>query len=483
LTTRAMVARVRRGPSIDVRLLLLGLGVFVVCLLAARLLTEPRHLRLAVVGTALAVILGLGAISQRRLLFGLIVWLVALGFLRRVLSVIGPPPHADPLLLVGPAAMAVLFAGAVRSGAFHRRSRLASAVLALNVLTLVGALNPLQGGLTTGLASLLLVLVPTLAFWVGRGLCTDETIATVLKLFAVLSIPAGLYGLGQTFAGFPSWDKAWISAHATDYVSITVQGVPRAFASFSAASEYVTFLAIGLIIWVALGFGPLLAPIAVGAVGMLAVAIFYEGTRGAVIGSLIALAMMTAARRGIRLRWSLAFVAVLVLLLPSGVAYLVRNGPSGGYSSPLVARQVAGLQHPGDPTVSTLQSHIKLVKEGLHSASHDPLGRGTATVTIAGLKFGGGYRGTEADPSNAAVAWGIPGLIVYLVILVEAIRRAYRFASVRRGWLAPAALAVIVVTALEWLNGGQYAVAFLPWLLLGWIDRSLSESAAAQEPA
>jgi hypothetical protein len=31
---------------------------------------------------------------------------------------------------------------------------------------------------------------------------------------------------------------------------------------------------------------------------------------------------------------------------------------------------------------------------------------------------------------------------------------------------------VLVITLLQWLNGGQYAVAFLVWLVLGWVDRA-----------
>jgi hypothetical protein len=44
--------------------------------------------------------------------------------------------------------------------------------------------------------------------------------------------------------------------------------------------------------------------------------------------------------------------------------------------------------------------------------------------------------------------------------------------------VAGAAIAIIVVMSLQWFNGGLYAVAFLPWLLLGWIDRSLMQRAA-----
>jgi hypothetical protein len=94
-------------------------------------------------------------------------------------------------------------------------------------------------------------------------------------------------------------------------------------------------------------------------------------------------------------------------------------------------------------------------------------------VTLAGTKFGGAEASTEADPSNAAVAWGIPGLIAYLVISISGLLRGYQLAFIRRDWLAPAALAILILMLSQWLNGGQYAVAFLPWLLLGWIDRSV----------
>jgi hypothetical protein len=459
--------RVERGS------LLVGAAVVLASLVFARMLTDPHQLRLAVVGLAILLAVAFAGSSPIRLLYALVVWLTALGFLRRTLNVISPEPHVDPLLLVGPFAIGVLFVAAAKNGAFRERSVLASAVLALNVLALVGAFNPLQGSLATGLAGLLFVLVPTLAFWIGRGLCDDRTVATLLKLFAVLSIPAATYGLAQTFAGFPSWDSTWIAAHETDYGGITVDGVARAFGSFSAASEYAYFLAIGLIVWAAFGLTPALAPVAVGSITVLSVAIYYEGARGIVFVSLVALAMLAGVRTGIRLKWSLVFGALLVILLPYAVGYIVRSG-SSGYSTPFVARQVEGLRNPTDPRVSTLQAHIDLVKQGMYSARLEPVGKGTGAVTIAGKKFGGVSSGAEADPGNAAVAWGIPGLLVYIVIAFEAIRRGYRLALLRRRyWAAPAAFAVIVLTTFQWLNGGQYAVAFLPWLLMGWIDRSL----------
>ena len=473
-------ARLRRPMGVDS--LVFAAVVVAGSVLAARLLSEPATVRLGIVGIAVVLIVGLSAKPPVVLLGGLVVWLTALGLLRRVLNTITPVPHADPLLLVGPLAIAVLFVVAARRGAFEHRTYLASGVLVLNVLALVGVLNPLQGSLATGLGGLLFVLVPTMAFWIGRGLLNDRTAATILKLVAVVSIPCAIYGLAQTFNGFPAWDSAWLEAHRTDYAALTVQGVPRAFASFSAASEYATFLAIGLVIWTAYGLNPRFAPIAFGAIAMLAVAIFWHGSRGIVFLLVVALAMMAGARTGVRLKWSLALGALMILLLPSVVGYVVGSGYSGS-SSPLVTRQVEGLQNPRTAESSTLDAHFSLLTNGIRSAAAEPIGRGSGAVTIAGEKFGGVSASTEADPSNAAVAWGIPGLLAYCVVLIAALSRGYRLAFVRRDPLAIAALAIVVVTTSQWLNGGQYAVAFLPWLLLGWIDRTLvTASSRAQEP-
>jgi hypothetical protein len=38
------------------------------------------------------------------------------------------------------------------------------------------------------------------------------------------------------------------------------------------------------------------------------------------------------------------------------------------------------------------------------------------------------------------------------------------------------------VTLLQWLNGGHYGVAFLPWLVLGWVERSSSSAASPETP-
>jgi hypothetical protein len=70
-----------------------------------------------------------------------------------------------------------------------------------------------------------------------------------------------------------------------------------------------------------------------------------------------------------------------------------------------------------------------------------------------------------------AVAAGLPGLALYLCLAGTGIHRAYKTAKLRHDRLALCAFGVLVAMAFQWLNGGQYSVAILPWFLLGWLDR------------
>ena len=462
------------------------LGVLLAPLVLAKLVTNPQRTRDAVLVVAALLILGLAWSLERRLLYAILIWFSVLGLVRRLLDVVSTPTSADPVLLVGPLAMIALVTIAAERGAFRQRTRLASAVLALNVLTILGAFNPIQGSLTGGLAGLLFVLVPTLAFWVGRSLVDDGVLARLFKLAAVIAVLAATYGLDQTFNSFPSWDSTWINAHQQDFLALTVNGVPRAFASFSAPSEYGLFLAVGLIAWLVLGLRAAL-PVTVIVIAGLGVALWYEGTRSVIVALLIALAMIVGAWRRWRLVPSLAAAAALLVMLPFAVNRLAPSGSAtattasvSASGSPFASRQIAGLSNPTNSKVSTLNAHLGLLRSGLTSAVHDPLGKGTGVISIAGGKFGGQSSGTEADPSNAALAFGVPGLIAYLVILVAGLGGMYRLAARRRDALSLIALGVLVVTGFQWLNGGNYAVAFLPWLVLGWMDRSRLE---AEPPA
>jgi hypothetical protein len=467
-----------RGRSESHRLLPLAsiVATTAVAAAAGSLVGAPTGLRSAIAGSLILAVVGLGLTAPRRLLLLLVVWLAALGLVRRLVSQLEAPGVADPLLLVGPAAFTVLAVAAAERGAFRERTYLANAVLLLSALAVVGAFNPLQGSIVAGLAGLLFFLIPMLAFWIGRSLCDDALLARLLKLIAVLGVGVAVYGLFQTFVGFPAWDADWIRT-TDNYQALRVETAEgetsiRPFATFSAASEFAYFAAIALLVWLVLGLTPSWFLFAAGAGVLLAASVFFQSSRGIVFVFLATAALTVAAARRLPIAPALLAAGVALILLPFAVSRLATPAVGVAHRSPLVSHQVEGLANPLHPE-STLHSHASLVVGGLRSAVDYPLGRGVGSVSLAGSKFGQAS-GTEADVSNAAVALGIPGLLAYLLILVGGFGQMYRFAVRRGDRLSLLALAIVVLTTLQWLNGGQYAVAFLPWLVLGWMDRQRS---------
>jgi hypothetical protein len=436
------------------------------------MVANPWLLRLALAACLVALVAIVGLRAPRRLLYALLAWLVVLGLQRRLLAGHLPATAADPILVVGPVTLAVLAFDAIQRHALQHRTALANSVLILTTFVVLGALNPLQGSLVSGITALLFY-APLLAFWVGRSLCDDETLKRVLYLVAGFAVPAALYGMFQVFSGFPSWDQAWIDRVAID--AFNVGDAIRPFSTFSAPSEYATFLTIAVLVWIAFGARRMRPLVGVPVSGLLVAAVVYQGSRSILLLFLASLGMMLGAWRRLSFVLSVCLGAVLLLLLPFAVDRfasddLERTGPSA-----LLAHQIDGLANPLDPEHSTAQIHIWLVIDGMKSALREPLGHGIGVVTIAGQKFGGATYSAEADPGNASVALGLPGLLAYLALLVLGYGTAFRLARARRDSLSLVVLGILTVTLLQWLNGGQYAVAFLPWLVLGWADRSLRE--------
>ena len=466
-----MIARVTGTPVLRRDLLRstgAALGLLVALLVVGRLVQEPTHVREVVAVAAVTLIFGVAARSPGLLLPSMALWLAALGMVRRLVTEVGVQNKLDPLLLVGPLGLGLLALWGMRRIPNESRTPLTKAIFVLTLLILLGSLNPRGGSVFSGIAGLLFVLVPTFGYWIGRNV-DDRALRRLFKLIAVLGLGAAAYGLLQTLAGFPSWDQQWIDQVA--YASLNVQGVIRPFASFSSASEYAGFLAVGIVIWVGAAFRIRYAALSALALALLIPALVLESSRGAIVMLLVALGMMLGASRRLPLLLAVGVGALLLFGLAFGLRSYGPSTSSNTTSGQLISHDVAGLSDPLNPQTSTVGVHLSLVLSGVKSAFTDPVGRGIGAVTIAGRTFGGVTAGTEADPSNMSVALGLPGLLAYLAVLILGVRRVYRVACARRDPLALIALGIVAATLLQWFNGGLYSIAFLPWLAFGWADR------------
>ena len=424
--------------------------------------------------------------SPRSTILGLAFWLIALGMVRRLVGSGSSGGLGDPLLLVGPAVLLLLFLVASGQGALRQRSRLANVIGLLSLLVLVEALNPFQGGLLVGLAGLLFMLVPMLAFWVGRSLLDDVTLRRLFQLVAVLSVVSAIYGLIQQFAGFPSWDERWITS--SGYVALNVgNGVTRAFGNFSSAQEYAAFLSVGLVILVSnlQRVRRVLLPLALGAIGLVGFALVLSSVRSSLVLTAAALGSMAAAR--VRLRPGIALVAgtLAVVALGVGLSFVstsaqTTTSAAANPTGTLLQHDISGITNPTG-SGSSLPGHLSENVRGVKSAFTQPIGYGTGSVTPASGHLGGSANaGTESDLGNAGTGLGLLGLFLYAVVVVLGLLCTYRLAARRRDTLAFAALGLLVVMLGQWLNGDLYSVAWLVWLSLGWADRNahlrLSES-------
>lgn len=448
---------------------------------AAWLVVHPEHVRLAIAAALITAAVGLSSVSPKALLVALSVWTVLLGLVRRLISGLVAVDQADPLLLVAPAALGILVLIAAHRRAFKDLTALAKTVLVLNVLVVLGAFNPAQRSVTAGIAGLLFLLVPVAGFWIGRSLVvTREVLAAVVRWLVPLGAAAAVYGLLQTLNGFPRWDADWArenEAYASLYI-FAGERVLRPFGTLSSAAEY-AFLLAGVAVavgasWLAGRSGRI--PIAA-LLALLGAGLALAAVRTVFITLAAALALMVGARRGLGLARSAFLLALAIASVTVFASYFVPQTAPGSSAQALVEHQFSGLANPLDPAESTLLVHLTLVREGVASALDEPLGLGTSVVTLAGSRFGGVEANTEADPSNVAVALGLPGFLVYVLLFALAVTTVYRLARHRRDWLSLTALGFLVVTSFQWLNGGHYAVTWVAWLLLGWADREFLTSA------
>jgi hypothetical protein len=427
-------------------------------------------LALAVCPLVLAVVW----MSPRSTILGLAFWLIALGMVRRLVGAGSSGGLGDPLLLVGPAVLVLLFIVASGRGALRHRSRLANVVGLLSLLVLVEALSPFQGGLLVGLAGLLFMLVPTLAFWVGRSLLDDVTLRRLFQLVAVLSVVSAFYGLIQQFVGFPSWDERWITS--SGYVALNVgNGVTRAFGNFSSAQEYAAFLSVGLVILVANlpKVRRVYLPVAVGAIGLVGFALVLASVRTSLVLTAAALGSMAAAR--VRLRPGAALLAGSFAIVALGVGLSFVSVSSQSATSPvgtLLQHDIAGITNPTG-SGSSLPGHLSETFDGVKSAFLQPIGYGTGSVTPASGRLGAAtIAGTDSDLGNAGTGLGLLGLGLYFAAVVLGLQCMYRLAARRRDALAFASLGLLIVMLDQWQNGNLYSVAWLVWLSLGWADRN-----------
>jgi hypothetical protein len=431
---------------------------------ALGVVAAPGALRLL---CAFAIALFLVTLSLARPAAGVVatfVFLVFLAFLRRVLIPEAGWSSVDPLLLVGPLVAAVLL---VRLFFLERRplapDLISKLVVVLLGLTFLEVLNP-SGGLASGIVGLLFTAVPLLWFFIGRELVSESLTDRLLRLIVVLGAVVAAYGLLQTEIGHPPWDVDWVNING--YESLNVGGEIRAFGTFSSSAEYGLF--VGSALAAAAAFVLQGRALALLALPVLGLALFLASGRAALITALFAVLAVVA------LRTRRPVTAVVVVVAAAGLAFgaikvfgsdISSAGAASG--NELISHQLGGITDPLNPDSSTLLLHGQLVWDGVKSSIHHPLGTGTGTTSrAAGLSKDENARSTEVDLSNAFVAFGPAGGVLYVGLVALVLLEAVRGYFAGKEFLLPV-IGVLIVGLGQWLTGGHYALSPLTWLLIG----------------
>lgn len=413
-----------------------------------------------------------------------LLWLPFLALVRRLLIADSGWSAQDPLLLVGP--IVVLFL-CYRVFIVEKRQladdRLSKLVLALLVIALLGAFNPIgEGGLLGGLGGLLFLGVPLLWFLIGRELGTRDTVRRVMYAVIGLSLVIGAYGLYQTKWGphLPQWDADWYQITGFDGAKAGVNeaGVVqyRPWGTFSSPGEYANYL--GTALAFAIAFLYHRRPAAAIVIPPLAVALFVAGGRSTMALALLTAVVLTALRTRNRV------LALLVVVLGVGLMYgaALTLGPrldrtAGLSGSATVKRQTGGLLNPLDPKQSTFLGHLDNFTGGVADGFRNPVGTGTGSTNLGARLSGGATRETDLDLADAFVSWGFVGGLLFLAIVVLAFKEVFsRYLRRPPDPLLLGVAGALIVNLGQWLQGGHYAAAPLTFFMLGFAMRPLERS-------
>jgi hypothetical protein len=451
----------------------------VVVVLCAYLLSTPQTGNLQLVAAALLLLLYLGVTLVRPAL-GLMLLSATtpfLGVLRRVLYQQSPTGF-DPLLLVIPiySAFMLLAITVTHREKFHallHASMTARLLLALMGILALQIVNPLQGGLTVGLAGALFYLVPLVWFFIGRVFLTEQTTRRLLTIFVVASIAAAAYGLMQTFVVYPSFDIYWITQNSKSYQALSVNGFIRALGPTTSAAEYAGFLSSGLACLFALVVFKRRLVAVVPAI-LLGTALVLESSRGAVLSLVVIAGALLALRQKSK---PVALIVIGLLCLGAALIYwrlgqaVYTAAPSssaqlGGFLS----HQINGLAHPLDQKYSTGQLHFQEILNAFATSLHNPLGFGLGATTLATAKFGATALSAELDIPNVFLSGGLIAGILYAIILYRFFRDGARVVFRDKHIIDVMAFAIVAVAFGQILNGSYYSLMPFLWMFIAWID-------------
>jgi len=457
-------------PSWSTPVLTIGVLVFLIWFLSTGV--SQIFVAMLLIGLGLLAVL----IRPDLAAFGTLIFLPFLGDIRRYISVGGGKTSQDPMLMVAPAIAGMIFARMLFERGARLDTRLAKLVLAMMVVMAIEILNPLQGGITVGLAGALFYIVPLLWFWAGRSLSSETATAQLLRqLIPIIALSAAILGLFQTYVGWLSFEAQWIREQTygqQGFAALIIDGhVVRPFGFFCSPSEFSGYLSIGFIACAV----PLIAGrrrLTAFLMAPIGYMLFLSAVRTAIsltaFSVLAVWAVMGRDAKGVAGR----FILVVLFIVPALVLGLnrLKDVDHSDRVGALVGHSVDGLTN---PTESTAGAHGDLWLEGISGGIMNPIGYGLGSSTPAAGRYGDrAGAAMEHDIPNLFFSLGVFGGILYLVLMFQVLRVVYGLFRDRGSLIALTVLGILISQFGYWALGTHYSTSALVWFLIGSIDRT-----------
>lgn len=445
------------------------MGMVLACCVAAYM-TWRLSVRLdqqILAGLLIIVMAELALVAPKTAIFLTCVYLPINGDLRRILLYSVGRMEQDPLLLVGPAVLAVLFLGLLVKGKLNYESGLSRMIFWLSALMILHVFNPLQGGLMVGLVGLFLFLVPLTWYWVGQYYGSEKLIDTLLiRVMVPVAIVASAYSIYLGVFGIFEFQQFWLEQSGMWRHNLGSAVRPMGF--FSSSQEMSAFAGAALIVLWAAFLKRRDRKLAV-FIPVLFVGVVLQGSRGPIVRMIFSCCLIWALSGKTMKVIVSRFVFALAIGF-SGLIYSLMHVDSietPASIAPILAHHQKGILNVGE---STAGAHASMTVFGvIRGIVINPIGAGIGSTTLAAGDSGVGNM--EVDFSNLFMSLGILGGFLYSAILFSVFKKAYRYWKVTNNFVSVALIGVLSYWFGTYLVGMCYSIVVISWLLIGSMER------------
>jgi hypothetical protein len=408
----------------------------------------------------------------------MLIYLADMGWIRRALIPSTGYISNDPITLISTFISLLFFLRLVVLRKVPVDTAISKTLVPLVVIMFLEVINPLQGGIAVGLSGLIFRLGPLLWYYLGKLRGSRKMASLLFFVMVLVSVFEIIIGNRQWFGGFSEVEKFWIASGGG--TQSAGKGYFRPFGTFLSFSEYVVIIVIGAgLCWVSFLQKKYIYLIPFVA---LFVTLFVSSSRGGMVSIFLVMVVIWAIQGRSYRAWlpRLAFAVVIALWGISFGLEKVKAVEVDDKTQILVSHQIKGLSDPLGKN-STGGIHVSLITAGVLQGFRTPIGLGLGAGTIGASKFGSGGGSSEMDVSDMFASLGFIGGILYVILCIRIFVSISKYWHDSRDVLALSAFALMTACNGRWSSGGHYAQSMFLWLIIGIMDKVISEFYLAEK--